>query len=74
MPVEVIIDGLPNQDEAVYIGNTMNTRVVEFKVPDSLNLDKARIQFCLGELHNAYIDDISIREIIGKTVKSTEEF
>lgn len=66
MPVRILINGKLNQNEPLRIDNIMKKYVVEFVVPKDLNLKRARLQFCLGDLRDAHIDDVSIREIVGK--------
>jgi hypothetical protein len=66
-PAAVLINGKPNQDEPILVGATMKRYTVEFVVPQNLDLARARLMFCLGDLRDAHIDDVSMREVIEKT-------
>jgi len=74
MPVEILINGKPSQNEPIQITETMEKHIIEFAVPHNLNIERARLQFCLGDLRDACIDNISMREVVGKTAERTEEF
>jgi hypothetical protein len=68
-PVTVIINGQPNQNEPITVSNIMEKYTVEFVIPRNTDIAKAKVVFCLGELRNASVDDISLREIVGEAAE-----
>ena len=63
--VPLLMDGRTVREALIRVGETMETHVVEFTTARDIDLTKAKLAFGLGDLREARIDDVSVREILG---------